>query len=200
MKPFVFPLLALVVFAGCADRAPDPAPAPAAEGADPPRLPELYAAHGTTVVGVWARPVVPGIDESPRLWFNVTGEQTGIVVELAWNDTVQDLDARINSRVDLCAQGDEIFFVFCAIAEALHIKVPGDLWNDQGSLGDPDSPSRLVVTREEVQAFLELCGDPCHVSSYPWAQDPIVDVEWFLYVTVFYGEVPEDYTAIPWLK
>src|SRR5688572_15357525 len=63
-----------------------------------------------------------------------------------------------------------------------------------GDLGAGDSPSRVLVNETDVRELMELCArDTCIWQGGAWARQSVVDVEWNLAVSVFYGPVPEGY-------
>lgn len=194
-------LAVLVALAGCAgpagpaDRSEPPAPAPHAAG------PAVLHLHGTTTAGLYARND-PGGPFS-RLDYNVTRNTTAILVEVRWNDTLQDLDARTwPNDVDACPPPSDPADPFsvgdaavCTLDDASGY---GPYSNRGGDAGAGDSPSRLLVNQTDIATVQAQCGrDPCAWQAFAWARTPVADLEWDLWVSVFEGPVPDGYTAIP---
>jgi hypothetical protein len=200
--PAILAVLAATL-AGCAggegqpDATAAPAPPPVTEAARPP---ETFAAHGHIVAAYRSNPTAFGAD-FPRIFFNVTGDVTAILIELAWDDPVQDLDAYAHGDHGPC--DDPALDPDRAACEADFTLDGYDLAevrNRGGGPGAPDSPSRVLATRDDLAGLLGVCGDPCAFGSYPTThqtEPAAADVEWRNYVTLFHGPVPDGFTAIP---
>jgi hypothetical protein len=201
---FAFPSPPLVLLAvaaalaGCAGDAPSPGPdEPAADAGT--GWHETFAAHGTTVVAYRSNPTVFA-DTFPRTWFNVTANTTGLLVELVWHDPAQDLDATAYANVDGChglAFPDDWACTVGGFADSYDF---GEVRDRGGTPGAPDSPSRAFADAARLQEILAVCGDPCQFASYPRPHqlEPVVaGIEWWNYVTLFRGPVPEGFTAVP---
>jgi hypothetical protein len=169
---------------------------PAAEA--PP--PETFAAHGRIGAAYRSNPTAFGAD-FPRIFFNVTGDVTAVLVELAWDDPVQDLDAFAHGDHGPCAEdASDPDRVGCEVDWSLDGYDFAEVRNRGGGPGAPDSPSRVLATRDDLAGLLARCGDPCAFGSYPTTHqtEPLAaDVEWWNYVTLFRGPVPDGFTAIP---
>lgn len=197
-----FPLLLAVLLgagAGCVGDGPAEPPAagapPQSEG--PGHV--TFTARGTTVAAFRSNPTVFA-DSFPRIWFNVTSNVTALLVELAWDDPVQDLDAFANAAAPSCPESDTADRAACEADATLDGYSFSEVRNRGGGPGAPDSPSRVLATREVLAPILDLCGDPCPFGSYPRTHQmgPVsANVAWENHVTLFYGPVPEGFTAIP---
>lgn len=192
----------LAALSGCAAPA-SPAGEPPAEGAaEPPPSPPFvtYTLHNTTLASVYANPILPDRWGSLGLGFRTDrNTTTAVLAELVWNDTAQDLDARLEADVRRCPWEDNLDWAAC------HASMPlgdgglefGVFQNAQGVPGQGDSPSRAWADGERLLQVLDACSDPCNWTGYAWARTPIANIEWTLYVTVFEGPVPDGFTAIP---
>lgn len=207
-------LLCLLLAAGCAEPSAPAAPGPADAGPDPspavpdkPTLVEAVVAedgrlqratfHGEGHVGAEAVTYLAGpMDtEGWQLEFPVAAGATAVVVEVAWNDTVQDLDAVLGG-----ANGcfDHVPFPEF-VAECMVDLVRGDgtygyWWNKEGSVGMPDSPSRIVATGPQLQDAGEGTW-----TAYIWSKDVNVELGFHIFATVLYdGTDPAAVSVIPW--
>lgn len=184
-----------------ADSPADPAP-DSAEGAveatlaaDGRVLRATFASRGR--MGVEVAPGIAGPQDSDgwQLRFPVEAGATAVVVEVAWNDTVQDLDAYLAGAKDCY---DRVPFPDMAVV-CLGDLVAADgtyglWWNRDGAVGQPDSPSRIVATG----AQLADAGTGTW-QAHTWAKDASADLEFHVFATVLYdGSDPAAFTAVPW--
>jgi len=167
----------------------------------------VYHAHGNTT----ANALMWGLDASLMAGVRamdlfVPEHATGLVVEVAWDDAVQDLDAELHAPEDLSDPVREVQRTQPFTCMAGQSRAPGVYCNSAGHLGAPDAPSRIALSGSDLQAHLA----PCSPSSQPywgecgvWAigfrsKDANAMVPWHVYATVFIGqEIPDGYTAVP---
>ena len=135
------------------------------------------------------------IEEDPYLDLAPTGA-TALVLELAWDSDVFDLDPNL------------IFDGGCPLLEdpvgctasggAAHWVDEGDdgnYWVKGGSTGAPDSPVRLEVGAEALTAY--GCDEGCSAFARAIVKDVAVEVTGELVVSVFRGvPVPDGYSAL----
>jgi hypothetical protein len=189
--------LLLAGLAGCSQPTPSAAtPPPAADAAAPP-APTVYHDAGTIPVGLygsdWANR-----DGHEDIRFNTTANVTAILVELAWTDPMQDIDAHLRALTDDCPDADDIDFVYCLVTPFAGEQNFGEFQARGGRPGAPDSPSRLLVSGDDLKAVMDACGDPCTWFAEPWATGPYAAIDFTLHVSVFTdGPPPDGYTAIP---
>ncbi len=154
---------------------------------------------------------IPGTSyEFSSQHFNTTPDATAIVVEVAWNDTFQDLDAELKFEEDIpCHTGFPS--ATCTVLDPTgHPQALVNHWlgqdvgqfkNDGGSLGAPDNPSRIIVEGDDLRHLSYYCEEICEWYTSADNKGPFIDLDWHLYISIFYGvEIPDGYTAIPWLK
>jgi hypothetical protein len=173
-----------------------PAPPPAA--AAPPV--QVFHKNGTTLVSQYANPVLPSQWGSLGIDFKAAQNATAILVEVAWDDTTVDLDARAQADVKRCPWTDPMDIAACATLGSALADGSfefGVFQNTNGTPGAGDSPSRVLVDGEWLAEVLDACANPCPWTAYAWARTPAADVTWDLAVSVFYGPVPPGYTALP---
>ncbi len=165
----------------------------------------IYHASRHPVLAIpGGRPIIGSESGGFILGFNTTQNTTAILFEVAWNDTIQDLDTKLYLNVPFPCEPS--FTITCIVDEvpqiALHVAGmrPGQFQNTNGAVGLPDNPSRILVEKEQLLELMPLCKDECEWSAGSAAKGPYIDLEWHAFVTVFDGmEIPEGYTAIPWL-
>lgn len=162
----------------------------------------VYHIEGYTELAVFAGLPAPGSQGGPVLRFNTTENLTAVVLEVAWNDTVQDLDAALSADVNgICFDPPNCVHPLSSLSGTAYTSF-GDFYNQNGTVGDPDSPSRIVVKGLALQDVLDECASPCEwgAGALTKGKGPWVQVSWNLWVTVFYNEEPpSSYTAVPWL-
>lgn len=229
LRPLVATLaLALLALAGCGTPPAD-APAPAPEPAEPGRQSRgeeepVADAEDEVVVTSGRRqdigaPVVTWTSHSTRGtttanaagwgWDTALGlgvramdlylppNATALVVELEWDDAVQDLD------VEAHAQGGDGLTgrPACGVASATDPLMGSRSWCDlDGSLGAPDSPSRLDLHGLGL-ADCEPSGvdwGDCNVFALGFrSKDVNALLEWHFVATVFFsGPPPEHFSAL----
>ncbi len=142
-------------------------------------------------------------------YFNATPDAMAILVEVAWNDTFQDLDAELKFKEDIpCHTGFPS--AACTVLDPTgHPQALVNNWlgqdvgqfkNRDGLPGAPDSPSRILVERDTLRILGAYCEENCTWFPSLENKGPFVDLEFHLFVSVFYGQAPPPgYTAIPWL-
>ncbi len=130
------------------------------------------------------------------LLFPVARGAQAILVELAWNDTTQDLDPHLAGGAD-CFAVEENPAASCA-EYAVGDGSAGKWWNRGGGTGAGDSVARIEVQGERLGMY--TC-DNCPWNATVWSRDVNRDVDWFLFATVFYdGPAPQGFTAVPWSR
>lgn len=195
--PILLPVL-LASLAGCASPGPEASEEDAAVPA-PAAAVQVHALHGESAA-VARSGHVP---ERPVLAFDTPAGVRAIVVELTWDDGVQDLDSFLQAAVPHCPAGSspvgQAFEAAACAVEDAYFGYPGfgAFRNSDGEPGEPDDPSRMFIVGRDLAAVLAACGDPCRWEAWPEAREPAAAVRWSLYVSVFTGDLPMDYTAIP---
>lgn len=215
MRPGLVLLLFLMAsVAGCAGGGTDPdvQEVPQSQTADPapaaPESPNLQERaqdgrvlaetfHGSGEVGAGVATWFAGhvAADGDQLPFKVRDGATAVVVELAWNDTVQDMDAMLlaaNGCFD--RHGFPDFLATCLADVVVADGSQGTWWNKGGAIGMPDSVSRIVVDGEALAA-----GGTGEWLAYAWTKDANVGLAFHVYATVLYdGRDPATFTAVPW--
>jgi len=202
-------ILAALLLAGCSQgpgHSPDAGASAPPGSLEPPSQPSplsVFHLDGTATVGLWARNDPDGMGGYPRLAFNITPATVAIVVEVAWDDPRQDLDARTwPERLQECpptwqppdpwSLGDDL------ACELSNLDGRRAFMDAEGGPGQGDSPSRVAVDAAQVAEMRERCGEEgCTWAAWAWARHPVVGLQWDLWVSVFETPVPEGYTAIP---
>lgn len=178
-------------------------------GSDPSAGPQVFVYHAQGNTS--ANAAMWGLDSSLMAGVRamdlfVPEHATGLVVEVAWSDPVQDLDAEMHAPEDLAdpvrqTQRSQPFT--CVVGQS---RAPGVYCNPGGRVGAPDAPSRIALDADELAEHLA----PCSPSSQPywgecgvWAigfrsKDVNAMVQWHVYASVFVGqEIPKGYSAVP---
>lgn len=160
-----------------------------------------YRLTGTSVVGFRGHPQSGELDRAEQISVAFTPEVTAVLAELRWDAGAQDLDLWVHANVDPCdprLYGKEVGnWTLCTLrTDVLDQPGFGEFADRDGSVGSPDLYGRVLVDRARMAPVLELCGEGCHLSAVPWGGDPYAAVGWELHVTVFYGPVPEGYSAL----
>jgi hypothetical protein len=200
------PVVVLVLLAGCSQpsdpalTAPSPtwAPSPIFEPDGTP--PVMPAPNGSSTETFHASGLIPaGTSEfhAQAFAYPVHQNATAIYLELAWNDTRQDLDAYTEAPMAYCSEADGLLLPFCTLGTYFCADFRVHAFTDcDGDLLSPDNPSRLVVRGDDIAGALAECDDPCMWEAYPTSKVmPEVAIEWHLNITVYYGLNPWDVAA-----
>lgn len=128
-------------------------------------------------------PMAPWDQQSAR-FFHVDETVKAALIEVVWDDPVMDLDAyAIPDNCDLPSPCN---------AELLVRQ--GDFHQATGGFpGQPDSPSQLFLDETTLRDACKACD----WTMGAWTQVAAAQVTAMIYVTLFSGEVPEGFTAIP---
>lgn len=192
-----FLVVAALFLAGCSG-SPQPSAADPLQGpsSDGPDAVQVFTLNGSTMMG--GRGTL--IPEDAPLRFTTDSSASAIVLELSWDDDVQDLNGFLRASVDPCPAESPLRPVdeaFC-VGDDLILDSPGfGAFRDaDGDLGAPDNPSHLVVEGEALRQTLQECKDPCEWQSWPESEALHANVSWSLHVSVFRGAVPPGYTAL----
>ena len=213
MRSLVAAAFVLIAFAGCADRpeaAPDGDLAPGSQREEPaadPGPPDgsrkvttmeadgalLYETTSwrdtidlTLPYGV---PFAPYDQQDPRR-FEVGDNVTAALIEVVWDDMTSDLDAY--AIPDRCPDIGPQVDVECEVGVTTRTTHWYDA--DGGSPGAGDSPSRLMLADQVLQTE---CPSSCDWTFGAHARTLAARVVVDLYVTLFYGDVPDGFTAVP---
>jgi hypothetical protein len=118
---------------------------------------------------------------------------TALVIELEWDDGVQDLDAEAHAPRQSGLGGGPS----CGFASLVSPRAWCDL---DGSIAFPDSPSRIDLAGLELAGVLDDCDQPsrpqwgdCNVFALGFrSKDANALLDWHLVATVFVGGPPPD--------
>lgn len=167
-----------------------------AEGGTPTVAWTTYSTKGTTTANAagWGLDTALGLGVRAMDLY-VPANATALIVELVWNDPVQDLDAEVHGPTDASVAGGP----FCGLA------VTGSpSWCDlDGSIAAPDSPSRIDLAG--LGGSLSDCRKPgrvewgaCNVFALGFrSKDANALLDWRLVATVFVGgPPPEGFSAL----
>jgi hypothetical protein len=195
MSKAALAMAVLVLLAGCAQpKGPsDQAAAPTEEPRDARGSTGVFSlAPGSTteawddVIDLSIRfgvPMAPWDQQSAK-FFQVNETITAALIEVVWDDPVMDLDAY--AIPDNCDVPDP--------CNAELLVRQGDFHQSMGGApGQPDSPSRLFLDGPTLRS---AC-DACQWTMGAWTQAAAAQVTARIYVTLFTGDVPEGFTAIP---
>jgi predicted small lipoprotein YifL len=157
-----------------------------------------YSTRGTTTANAagWGLDTALGLGVRAMNLY-LPPNATALVVELEWDDAVQDLD------VEAHAQGGDGLAARpeCGVGSALGPVMGSRAWCDfGGSLAAPDVPSRLDLHGLEL-ADCEPAGldwGDCNVFALGFrSKDANALLEWHLIATVFFeGPPPEAFSAL----
>lgn len=204
--PWAMLLLVVPAFAGCAEpqeplpELPEPTPSSAPvfqpDGA-PPALP---AGNGSWIETFHASGLMPAGTSalhSEPLSYPVGADASAIYVELAWNDTRQDLDAFTQAPQAYCSEQDGALMPFCVLGTYFCADFRVHAFTDcNGDFLSPDNPSRLVVHGDELANALHDCPADCVWQAYATSKwMPTAAITWTLNVSVYYGANPWDLSA-----
>ena len=210
MRAIVLAVLAsLPLLAGCAG--PDASPADEAgtgtrkgaaaavsaagtPGDVPPAPVVTVMQEGRAEVEVAAWIAGPQSSHGWELEFEVEDGATGVVVELAWADAVQDLDLLLNAPGDCFSQvGFPDGAVTCIADVFVADGEYGTWWNKDGHAGAPDNPARIAIGPADVERW----GSGTW-SLVVWTKDANAQLDFTMYASALYdGSDPTTFSAIP---
>ncbi|MGB0652908.1 MAG: hypothetical protein ACPGQL_06880 [Thermoplasmatota archaeon] len=110
-----------------------------------------------------------------------------IVVELDWDDPVQDLDVQLSAPYDCTDEVD--------LVRELAGQDGRGYWMDrEGHLGAPDAVSTVIARGSELDAFASGCAERWTAGIR--SKDANAQLEWRMAVSLFYDDEPlAGYTA-----
>ena len=195
--------LATLALAGCAGDAAGTSPLGVEEPAvaveldeEPTVLPphETFQSHGVTGTEVATAQVGGQASPNYLLEFEAQPGATGILFELTWNDTSQDMDPGLagpKQCFDFVPFPESTVLCFADIATSDGTYCYWAQHSSPEGLGPP--PARVVVDAKAMERC--KAGD-----WYAWASTRLVNTQlpFSLYATVFYdGTDPATFSAIP---
>jgi hypothetical protein len=157
-----------------------------------------YSTRGTTTANAagWGLDTALGLGVRAMDLY-LPSNATALVVELEWDDAVQDLDVEAHAQGGDGLAGRPV----CGVASAADPFFGSRSWCDlDGSLGSPDAPSRLDLQglglADCERSGLEW-GD-CNVFALGFrSKDANALLAWHLVATVFFGgPPPEGFSAL----
>ncbi|MEA3165847.1 MAG: hypothetical protein QOJ26_713 [Thermoplasmata archaeon] len=157
-----------------------------------------YSTGGTTTANAagWGWDTALGLGVRAMDLY-VPPNATALVVELEWDDAVQDLDVEAHAQAHDGFLGDTT----CGVASVGDPLMGSRSWCDvDGSLAAPDSPSRLDLDQLQL-ADCEPSGlewGDCNVFALGFrSKDANALLAWHLVATVFFGgPPPEAFSAL----